>query len=442
MRNSLTLPVSLLAVAALAGCAGKSTVTMEAPERISGSAIIAIADGDMAVTMFADGYLFGPEGSGAQRTDDLLTVIALPLAEPGDSEQKTRFGSAVVSNSAIGSPSQIGVDPNGRFAVVLATRGNAARDAVSWEDLSAGGKLTLVDVSDSFGRGPRVVESITVGEGANSVAVSPDGRTIAVLDGREDIVRFFSTDGRSLTQSSEAALVGVQTEGATPTSIAFSPDGSLLAVTVVGSNTVVFYEVASSGNAIGLRPFGDPVRVGQFPYTGQFTPSGRSFITTNLAWDRSRDDYLTTAPNTTVSLIQVASFSDDEPVHREVATSAAGQNGEGLAISPRGNLLAVGNIRRSFLPADDSRFTLGGSLQLISIDEESGTLISGQEVVGPAAPQGLAFDANGSHLLVTDYEEGVVQVWAVDNSGNEPMLTYTGLRVGVGDGAHNVVVVP
>ncbi len=442
MRHALTLPVSLAAVATLVGCAGKSTVTETAPERISGSALIAIADGDMAITMFSDGYLFGPEGSGAQRTDDLLTVIALPLAEPGDSEQKTRFGSAVVSNSAIGSPSQIGVDPSGRFAVVLATRGNAARDAVSWEDLSTGGKLTLVDISDSFGRGPKVVESLAVGDGANSVAVSPDGATIAVLDGREDIVRFFKTDGRTLTRSSEAALVGIPTEGSTPTSIAFSPDGSLLAVTVVGSDTVAFYEVASSGSAMGLRPFGDPVRVGKFPYTGQFTPSGRSFLTTNLAWDRAMDDYLITAPNTTVSLVQVASLDDDMPVHREVASSTAGQNGEGLAISPRGDLLAVGNIRRSFLPETDSRFTLGGSIQLISIDEEAGTLISGPEVDGPAAPQGLAFDANGSHLLVTDYEQGVVQVWAVDNSGSAPTLRYTGLRVGVGDGAHNVVVVP
>jgi 6-phosphogluconolactonase (cycloisomerase 2 family) len=442
MRELPAVVVSCSLAASLVGCAGQPTVDSPTSERIAGSAIVAIADGDMAITMFGDGYLFGPEGSGAMRADDLLTVIGLPLPEPGDREQRTRFGSAVVSNSAIGAPRQFAVSPDGRFALVLATRGNAARDAVSWEDLSPGGRLTLVDLSDPFGRGPRVVATGDVGEGANSIALSPDGRTIAVLDAREDVVRFYTTDGTVLTRSSEATLVGVPGEGATPTSVSFSPRGDLLAVTVVGANSVVFYEVVSSGDAFGLRPFGASTRVGTFPYTGQFTPSGRYFVTTNLGWDRSRDDYLLTAPNTTISMIAVAPLDEESPVHREVSTAGAGQNGEGLAVSPRGDVLAIGNIRRSFLREDDPNFTLGGTIQLIRIDEDAGTLTSGPEIEGPAGPQGLCFDANGSHLLVTDYEEGVVQVWAVDLSGAAPTPRYTGLRVGVGDGAHNVAIIP
>src|SRR5690606_9236007 len=183
-----------------------------------------------------------------------------------------------------------------------------------------------------FGRGPRVVETLNVGEGANSVALSPDGATVAVLDGREDVVRFFTIDGASLVKSSETALVGIPTENAPPTSPAFSPDGRTLGVTVVGANLVAFYEVISNGSAYGLRPHGAPVSVGAFPYTGQFTPTGRHFVTTNLSWDRSRAEYLLTAPNTTVSLLRVASIDDDVPEHREVATAGAGQNGEGLAV--------------------------------------------------------------------------------------------------------------
>lgn len=442
MRELPAVVASCSLAGLLIGCAGQPTIDSPTSERIAGSAIVAIADGDMAITMFGDGYLFGPEGSGAMRTDDLLTVIGLPLPEPGGREQRTRFGSAVVSNSAIGAPRQFAVSPDGRFALVLATRGNAARDAVSWEDLSPGGRLTLVDLSDPFGRGPRVVATGDVGEGANSIALSPDGRTIAVLDAREDVIRFYTTDGSTLTRSSEATLVGVPGEGATPTSVSFSPRGDLLAVTVVGANTVVFYEVVSSGDAFGLRPFGASTRVGTFPYTGQFTPSGRHFVTTNLGWDRARDDYLLTAPNTTISLIAVAPLDEESPVHREVSTAGAGQSGEGLAVSPRGDVLAVGNIRRSFLREDDPNFTLGGTLQLVRIDEDAGTLTSGPEIEGPAGPQGLCFDANGSHLLVTDYEEGVVQVWAVDLTGGVPTPRYTGLRVGVGDGAHNVAIIP
>ena len=442
MRELPSVVASCSLAASLVGCAGQPTVDSPTSERIAGSAIVAIADGDMAITMFGDGYLFGPEGSGAMRTDDLLTVIGLPLPEPGDREQRTRFGSTVVSNSAIGAPRQFVVSPDGGFALVLATRGNAARDAVSWEDLSPGGRLTLVDLSDPFGRGPRVVASGDVGEGANSIALSPDGRTVAVLDAREDVIRFYTTDGRTLTRSSEATLVGIPGEGATPTTVSFSPRGDVLAVTVVGANTVVFYEVVSSGDAFGLRPFGPAARVGTFPYTGQFTPSGRHFVTTNLGWDRSRDDYLLTAPNTTVSMIAVASLDEESPTHREVATAGAGQSGEGLAVSPRGDALAIGNIRRSFLREDDPNFTLGGTIQVVRIDDDAGTLTSGPEVEGPAGPQGLCFDANGSHLLVTDFEEGVVQVWAVDLAGAAPTPRYTGLRVGVGDGAHNVAIIP
>lgn len=440
-RETLSLTAAGSFALILLGCAGQPTITNPTSERIAGSGFVAIADGDMDVSMFSDGFLFGPEGNGAMRTDDLLTVIGLPLPEPGDREQRTRFGSAVVSNSAIGPPRQLVVSRDGAFAVVLATRGNAARDAVSWEDLSPGGRLSLVDLRDAFGSGPRVAETVDVGRGASSVALSPDGSTLAVLDGREDVVRFFTTDGRSLTKSSESTLVGVPTEGATPTTIAFSPDGELLAVTCIGSDTVHFYDVVYGGDAFGLRPFGDPVRAGDFPYTGQFTPSGSHFITTNLGWDRSNADYLVTAPNTTVSMIEIG--YDEAAAHEVVSTAGAGQNGEGLAISPRGDLLAVGNIRRSFLREDNPQFTLGGSLQLVRIDTDTGVLMSGPEVEGPAAPQGLCFDATGETLLVTDYEEGVVQIWRViDESDGPPTLEYTGLRIGVGDGAHNVAIIP
>ena len=251
------------------------------------------------------------------------------------------------------------------------------------------------------------------------------------------------TDGATLSRTGEAALVGLPASGAQPTSVSISPDGSVIGVTVVGANLVAFYEVIRGDGAVGLRPFGDPTPVGAFPYTGAFSPSGRHFFTTNLGWDRSQDRYLVTAPNTTVSMVRLAPADSDDPVHRVVATAGAGQNGEGIAVSPRGDLVAIGNLRRSFLRESDPAFTLGGTLQLLRVNEDAGTLTSGPEFEGPAAPQGLSFDASGQHLLVTDFEEGVVQVWRVEREADgPPLLRYTGLRVGVGSGAHNVVVVP
>lgn len=437
--------LSLAAPVAILGCAGEGQPVISTPsrDRVSGSAIVAISDGDMAITMFDDGFLFGPDGSGAMRTDDLLTVIGLPLPEPGDREQRTRFGSARVSSSVIGPPRNLAVDAQGRFALVLSTRGHASRDAVSWEDLSPGGRLTLVDLRDSFGRGPRISATLDVGPAATTVALSRDGSLAVVLSGSEKVVQFISTDGTTLARVGEAALIGMPATGAQPTCVAISPDGATLGVTVVGANVVAFYEIVKGQGAYGLRPFGDPVRVGDFPYTGAFSPSGGHFFTTNLGWDRSQDRYLVSAPNTTVSMIRVAGADAEDPAHRVVATAGAGQNGEGIAVSPRGDLVAIGNLRRSFLRETDPAFTLGGTLQLLRVDETAGTLTSGPEVEGPAGPQGLSFDATGDHLLVTDFERGVVQIWRVDRSQDgPPALRYTGLRVGVGDGAHNVAIIP
>lgn len=437
--------LSLVAPLALLGCAGDGQPIISTPsrDRVAGSAIVAIADGDMSITMFDDGFLFGPDGSGAQRTDDLLTVIGLPLPEPGDREQRTRFGSARVSSSVIGPPRNLAVDRQGRFALVLATRGHAARDAVSWEDLSPGGRLSLVDLRDAYGRGPRVAATMDVGASATSVAISADGSLAVVLNGADRVVQFLRTDGASLARVGEAALIGLPPSGGQPTSVSITPDGSMIGVTVVGANLVAFYEVIRGDGAVGVRPFGYPVEVGAFPYTGAFSASGRHFFTTNLGWDRSQDRYLVTAPNTTVSMVRLAPLDSEDPRHRVVATAGAGQNGEGIAVSPRGDLIAIGNLRRSFLRENDPAFTLGGSLQLLRVNEDAGTLTSGPEVDGPAAPQGLSFDASGEHLLVTDFEEGVVQVWRVDRAEDgPPALRYTGLRIGVGSGAHNVVVVP
>lgn len=432
--------LSVLASACLLGCAGGShSGGVGASGRL-----VALSDGDLVTTAFHDGVLFS---AGAEREADSLTVIALPLPEP-ESGAGAPVAQAAVSNCVLGPPRNLAITPDGSAALVLCTRGDAGAPphaGKTMRDLARVSSLVLVDIAGAPAAAPTILAAMDLGPGAATVALHPDGDLAAVVlsaNGVKEIM-FVRVDPRhGLWKLSRMPLTDLpESDSVAPATVAFNPAGDAIALTVLGADQVLFYDLIREGAVIGIRRWGEPVPVANFPMVGEWSPDGRHFIVSSLAWGDAATHDIEKGEEGTVTAIRVAASREAGAQHTPVSSATVGVGPEGLALSPDGRAVVTGNMRLVTLPASDPRHTPGGSLTLLAFDPATGVLSGRTDLDCGVAPEGMTFDLGGETLFVTDFESGVVQQWAY-TGGRRPALEYTRIRVGVARGVHSLAVAP
>jgi hypothetical protein len=427
----------------LAGCSSGPAQ----PGDVNGRYIVSISDADMPAAAFFDSQLAPHAGS----ERDSLTVISLPLREP-----VTPFAQIEVSNSVLGPPNALSVSADGRLAAVIESRGPAPAGARTTDDLPTGEKLTVLDLSNALK--PSVLGITVVGDRPAGVDIHPSGDLVGVVtrQPRQQINIVPLIDGKP-GGAVAFPLIGVENDEAAPASIAWHPSGDFLGVTIPALNQVMFYRFArdTGDGSFGLMPWGDPVTVGDRPYCGRFTADGRYFVTC----DGMREPAGSASPDS-IGDVTVIRFAptvaervvDSEqpaprPGHRVVGSAPVGMNPEGLALSPDGRLIAVANIQHSYMTGDGGAGR-GGSISLLSLDQDSGALAPAGEYPINAMPVGLSFDARGLFVVVTQFRsfepgalDGELGFWRVRGRGRDAVLEKTGFVAGVGRGPHGVLII-
>ncbi|MCE2652416.1 MAG: hypothetical protein LW650_02610 [Planctomycetaceae bacterium] len=422
------VPVTL-ALALLAGCTQPKAELADptippSPQHIAGRYVAVICDADMGATAFADGVLARPRADAT----DTLTVVGLPInPDPGPGEQtwKTPFAQVPVSNSVIGPPTALAVSPSGNAAFVVESRKPAAPGATTMNDLAPGQLITPIDLSDPFQ--PKVLPGIDIGVKPTAVDVHPDGDLVAVVT---------ATPGRK--------LVIARCDGPR-----IDPEG-ILAWDLLGSPDLAKADPVS----VAWHPSGRYVAV---------TIASRERWASTRSWAASRPTAATSSPTTCTGAMMLRttwraprpapSASCGSPMcprpSRRMAARPPWSAPEGLAISPDGRFVATANLRRSMLPASDPRMQ-AGSVTLLGFNAESGELTVHDEAAINAMPEGLAFDAAGRHIIVTQFRsfdpravDGELAFFRVNPAaaGRQPSLTAGEFFVGVGVGPHGVVIV-
>jgi hypothetical protein len=237
--------------------------------------------------------------------------------------------------------------------------------------------------------------------------------------------------------------------------VQWHPSGRYLAVNLNYRDEVAFYEVQRDhSGSLSLVPWGTPAKVGKDPFSGQFTPDGRFFLTSN--WGRNFGKQIATLEQRlptargTVSVIRLAETGAPtaQAEHRVVSTAITDISPESLTISPDGSLVVTVNMRGTLFPQTSPRFTRQASLSLLTLDRESGHLSKvGDYSFEGILPESATFDAKSNYLAVAVYDyftlkpEGGVEIWQVVR---EPSLAlqHTRQRIDLGRGIHQVVVAP
>jgi DNA-binding beta-propeller fold protein YncE len=450
------LPLSAAAiVATLAGCHGGSGGSGGAgrPGDVAGRYIVTVNDADIAASTLATSEL----GQRDENARDTLTVISLPITEPN-----TKFAQIDVPNSALCPPTCLSVTRDGKYAFVVEYRGAAGPDAKTVADLPKGNKVTAVDLTTPLK--PTIASVAETSKEPIAVSVNPAGDLVAVITqtGRQQIVMLPFKDGAFTGEPTVWPLLGLDNDEAKPTSIAWHPSGTALAVTLQDRGEVMFYNFERGPEGLSLAPWGEPVKAGKAPFSGVFTPDGRTFIVNDVQWGKDVEGYNVGAPEGQLIAIRLG----DRPVgaetpegglapHAAVSAVPVGISPIGVAINSEGNLLATCNLRHSYLPDNDPRLAKyggdemarGGSISLVSLARD-GTLTNVGEYPINAMPEGVCFDAQNHYVCVTqfrsfdpDAKDGEVGFWRISKNGSTPSLQPADFYVGVGKGPHGVLIV-
>jgi hypothetical protein len=456
-RKRFTLRMTQNAIAFFIGCftvvlVSTQIINAQSPNQLSaftGRYIAAISDGDFLASTYSDGKLPTPG------TTDQLSIVMLPL-----NRGQERISQIKASNSVTGAPYALALSPDSRTAFVVETLGTMQPGDTRREQLPSGNQLVAIDVSNP--QRPAVRSRMTIAPKPETVHVRPNGDLLAIstqTPGKEMIL--IPIQNNQLGQPVEFSLsqLGIQPDsgkfqnGLSVSQIQWHPSGRYLAVNLNYRDEIAFYKVQESPDDFpNLIPWGNPVKVGKDPFTGQFTPDGRFFLSSN--WGRNFGAQVKTLeqrlPQTrgTVSVIQLADLNTptSQAQHRVTSTAIADNSPESLAISPDASTVVTVNMRGTVFSESSPRFTRQASLSLMILDRTSGQLtkINDYPFEG-ILPEGAAFDASGKMLAVAVYDyftpkpKGGIELWQVLKTP-QPNLQRTGHVIDVGRGVHQVLV--
>jgi len=414
---------------------------------ISAGRVAVISDGDYIARTYADSAL-PPEEAGHT---DMLTVFSI-------ADGRVTRSAIPVSNSVTAAPEILELAPDGRSAFVTERLGQRPDGARTARDLPAGNRVFAIDLSDAAN--PRLADMAEIGTYPESLAVSPDGRTIAIVSNTSEasllqIVEF--SDGRfGDVAKFDLAALGIEGSaegvrgGVAATNVQWHPSGRYLAVNINTQDRIAFFEFRHAETGPFVQPWGDTVAVGQDPFVGRFTPDGSHYLTSN--WGRnfaatSLDGRIPKA-SSTMTVIRLAGPEAANVRHERLGTVETGVSAEGMAVSPDGRMVATINMQGTSFPEDSPRHQREASLSLLTFDPRTGTLTKvGDFAFEGVLPEGATFDLSGDHLLATVFEGhpgagpdagAGIEVFGVVK-GDMPALKRIG-RVALPHGVHHVDV--
>jgi DNA-binding beta-propeller fold protein YncE len=306
-----------------------------------------------------------------------------------------------VPASVVGPPLSVAITPDESLALVTAATKIDPQDPTK---TTAGNQLTVIDLK---AQPPKVIQRLEAGKGAAGLSVNRKGDLALVANRGDNTVSVFSIRGKTVAKIGTVNL-GDKTG---PSHAVFSPDGKTALVTLDVDNAVAILNIEGQRVEVDKRKLTPSVR----PYGADISADGMLAVVANLGRTNGDVD--------TISVVDLAA----KPF-RVVDTIAVGQTPEGILFSPDGKLVAVVVMLGSNKAKESPFYNDGGALQLYKVEKTKLSKVA-EAKIGHWS-QGIAFSADGQHILVQNMIEKNIMVFRWKDGA----LTDTGHRIPVKGG--------
>jgi DNA-binding beta-propeller fold protein YncE len=306
-----------------------------------------------------------------------------------------------LTNSVVGPPTNLAIHPSGEIALVA---NSMAPVIEGWgQKLAPDDKVSVIDLKAAP---PKVIGTITVGQQPSGMAISPKGDLALVANRADGTISVLSIRGKDILV---VGTVPVGTPADQVSAVAITPDGKRALAVKSAANKVALLSIDGDKVTYGKQD----LPAGVFPYNVVITPDGKLALTADNGAGGGSDG--------SVDTVSVIDLEANPP--RVIDRVTVGDAPEGLAVSPKGDLAIVVELRGSNLAKTSPAYHPAGAVTALKIDGKK-VINVGSVNVG-SLPEGVAFGPDGQYIYVANFIDKDLWVLRVDGT----KLTDTTQRI-------------
>jgi DNA-binding beta-propeller fold protein YncE len=302
-------------------------------------------------------------------------------------------------NSIFGPPVNLAVTPDQHLALV-ANSLDWVKEGEGWKGVPDN-KIYVIDLAASP---PAQIGTVEAGKQPSGMAINRAGTLALITNRADDSISVLAIDGKNVKSLGTVSVATQPTAAvaspppALPVAVAISPDGKRALVVKSGANRVGVLDI--DGQKVSYAQVDGKnydMATGLTPLNVQITSDGKLAIVNNIGGGQDGQ----------VDTVGIIDLEANPP--RVVDQVVVGDGPEGLAMSPTGGYAAsiilngTGNTPKSAFYRHEKSL-----VALLKIDGKSVRKVAEVEVGGLA--EGVAFSPDGGYLYVGNFVDGDIDI--------------------------------
>jgi DNA-binding beta-propeller fold protein YncE len=328
------------------------------------------------------------------------TVSIIDIADPAKPKIIVNLP---LMNTITEPPVNLAITPDRHLALV-ANSLDWVKDGDGWKG-TPDNKIYVIDLAASP---PTQLGTVEAGKQPSGMAINKAGTLALVANRADDSVSVFSIEGKNVKPVGTVSVATQPTAAvaapppALPAAVAITPDGKRALVVKSGANRVGLLDI--DGQKVSYAQVDGKnydMATGLNPLNAQITPDGKLAIVNNIGGGQDGQ----------IDTVGVIDLEANPP--RVIDQVVVGDGPEGLAMSPAGGYAASlilngtgGTPKTAFYRHDKSY------VALLKIDGKTVRKVAQADVGGLA--EGIAFSPDGRYLYVGNFVDGNIDILRVD----------------------------
>lgn len=310
------------------------------------------------------------------------------IVDIGNREQPTIAATLPLMNTVIGPPTNLAVTPDEGLALV-ANSLTYQQEGNGWKP-APDNKVYVIDLKATP---PRLMATVEVGRQPSGMAINRAGDLALIADRAGNSVSVLTIEGSEVKLADTVAL------GDTVSAVAIAPDGRHALVTKHAANKVAWLDIDGKKVTYQKKDFS----VGVWPYNVQVTADGRFALTANQGNGGAADGG--------AGSVTVIDLKADPP--HVVDYLGVAPLPEGLGVSPMAPLAVAVAINGSGAAPKGAWFAEPNSL-LDVLSTRDGQVRKVGAVKAGRLAEGIAFSPDGGYLYVGNFVDSDLQIYKVE----------------------------